>query len=147
MATLLIAEHEDKALSGATHKTVTAAKALGGDIHVLVAGQDCKPAAEAAAKIDGVKKVLVADDAKYAHRLAEPMAALIVSLAKDYDAIVVPATSTTSSTAAVVLLNRAAMLISALKPPPTVPPVPAEALPEKVPATPPPVPPTTRKAP
>jgi electron transfer flavoprotein alpha subunit len=93
MTTLLIAEHEDKSLNGATHKAVTAAKALGGDIHVLVAGQNCKPAADAAAKIDGVKKVLVADDAKYAHRLAEPMAALIVALAKDYDAIVAPATT------------------------------------------------------
>ncbi len=94
MTTLVIAEHEDKALNGATHKAVTAAKALGADIHVLVAGKDCKAAADAAAKIDGVKKVLIADDAKYAHRLAEPMAALIVALAKDYDAIVAPATTT-----------------------------------------------------
>ncbi|HVT54543.1 MAG TPA: electron transfer flavoprotein subunit alpha/FixB family protein, partial [Xanthobacteraceae bacterium] len=72
MATLLIAEHEDSVLNGATHKAVTAAKALGGNIHILVAGQGCKAAADAATKIDGVKKVLVADDAKYAHRLAEP---------------------------------------------------------------------------
>jgi electron transfer flavoprotein alpha subunit len=110
MATLLIAEHEDSALNGATHKAVAAAKALGGDINVLVAGQKCKPAAEAAAKIDGVKKVLVADDAKYAHRLAEPMAALIVSLAKDYDAIVAPAT-----TAGKNFMPRAAALLDVMQ--------------------------------
>jgi electron transfer flavoprotein alpha subunit len=110
MTTLLIAEHEDSALNGTTHKAVAAAKALSGDIHVLVAGQNCKPAAEAAAKIDGVKKVLVADDAKYAHRLAEPMAALIVSLAKDYDAIVAPAT-----TAGKNFMPRAAALLDVMQ--------------------------------
>jgi electron transfer flavoprotein alpha subunit len=73
---------------------VTAAKALGADIHVLVAGKDCKGAADAAAKLDGVKKVLVADAAPYEHQLAEPLAALIVSLAGNYDAIVAPATTT-----------------------------------------------------
>jgi electron transfer flavoprotein alpha subunit len=97
-------------LNGATHKAVAAANALGGDIHVLVAGQNCKPAAEAAAKVDGVKKVLVADDAKYAHRLAEPMAALIVSLAKDYDAIVAPAT-----TAGKNFMPRAAALLDVMQ--------------------------------
>jgi len=93
MATLLIAEHDDKSLNGATAKTLTAAKAMGGDVHILVAGQGCRPAAEAAAKLEGVAKVLVADDARYANRLAEPMAALIVSLAPAYDAIVAPATT------------------------------------------------------
>jgi electron transfer flavoprotein alpha subunit len=93
MTTLLVAEHDDNSLNGATHKAMTAAKALGADVHVLVAGSGCKPAADAAAKIDGAAKVLIADDAKYAHRLAEPMAALIVSLAKDYDAIVAAATT------------------------------------------------------
>src|SRR6185295_171901 len=93
MATLLIAEHDDKTLNGVTHKAMSAAKALGSEVHVLVAGQGCKPAADAAAKIEGAAKVLIADDARYAHRLAEPMAALIVSLAKNYDAIVAAATT------------------------------------------------------
>ena len=93
MAILLLAEHNDKSLNGATAKALTAAKAIGGDVHVLVAGQNAKPAAESAAKLDGVAKVLLADDARYAHRLAEPMAALIVSLAPNYDAIVAPATT------------------------------------------------------
>jgi len=93
MTTLLIAEHDDKSLNGATAKALTAAKAMGGDVHILVAGSNCRAAAEAAAKLDGVKKVLIADDARYANRLAEPMAALIVSLAPTYDAIVAPATT------------------------------------------------------
>ncbi|HXY89700.1 MAG TPA: FAD-binding protein, partial [Xanthobacteraceae bacterium] len=76
-----------------TAKALTAAKALGAEVHVLVAGQGCKAAAEAAAKLDGVAKVLLADDARYAHRLAEPVAALLVALAKNYDAIVAAATT------------------------------------------------------
>src|SRR4026207_2379296 len=94
MTTLLVAEHDNKTLKDATNKALTAAKAIGGDVHVLVAGKDCKAAAEAAAKLDGVKKVLVADAAPYEHQLAEPVAALIVSLAGSYDAIVSPATTT-----------------------------------------------------
>src|SRR5689334_16520367 len=94
MATLLIAEHDNKSLKDATAKAVTAAKALGADIDVLVAGKDCKAAADAAAKLDGVRKVLVADAAPYEHQLAEPLAALIVSLAGNYDAVVAPATTT-----------------------------------------------------
>jgi electron transfer flavoprotein alpha subunit len=93
MATLLVAEHDDKTLNGSTAKAMTAAKALGAEVHILVAGQGCKPAADAAAKLDGVAKVLIADDARYAHRLAEPVAALIVALAKNYDAIMTPATT------------------------------------------------------
>ncbi len=93
MATLLIAEHDDKTLNGVTNKAMTAAKALGAEVHVLVAGQNCKTAADAAAKIEDVAKVLIADDSRYAHRLAEPIAALIVALAKSYDAIVAPATT------------------------------------------------------
>jgi len=93
MATLLIAEHNDKSLNGVTNKAMTAAKALGSEIHILVAGQDCKSAAAGAAKVEGATKVLIADDSRYAHRLAEPMAALIVALAKDYDAIIAPATT------------------------------------------------------
>ncbi len=61
MTTLLIAEHDNKTLKDATDKALTAAKALGGDVHVLVAGKDCKAVADAAAKLDGVKKVLLAD--------------------------------------------------------------------------------------
>ena len=90
MATLLLAEHDNKSLKDATNKALTAAKALGGDVHVLVAGKDCRPAADAAARLDGVAKVLVADAPIYEHMLAEPTAALIVSLAGGYDAIVAP---------------------------------------------------------
>ena len=93
MATLLIAEHDNKALRDATHKALTAAKAIGGDVHVLVAGSNCRPVADAAAKLDGVAKVLLADSAPYEHMLAEPLAALIVSLAGPYDALVAPATT------------------------------------------------------
>jgi len=94
MATLLIAEHDNKSLKDATNKALTAAKALGAEVHVLVAGEGCKAVADAAAKLDGVAKVLLADAAPYAHALAEPLAALIVSLAKDYDAIIAAATTT-----------------------------------------------------
>ncbi len=94
MTTLLIAEHDNKTVKDSTSKALTAAKALGADVQILVAGKDCKAAAEAAAKLDGVKKVLLADAAPYEHQLAEPLAALIVSLAGSYDAIVSPATTT-----------------------------------------------------
>ncbi|HLL28241.1 MAG TPA: FAD-binding protein [Xanthobacteraceae bacterium] len=110
MATLLVAEHDDKVLNGATAKAMTAAKALGAEVHVLVAGQDCKPVAEAAAKLDGAAKVLLADDARYAHRLAEPMAALLVALAKNYDAIVAPATTTGKN-----FMPRAAALLDVMQ--------------------------------
>lgn len=93
MTTLLLAEHTNASLKDATNKALTAAKALGADVHVLIAGKDCKGAAEAAAKLDGVKKVVVADAEPYAHMLAEPTAALIVSLAGGYDAVVAPATT------------------------------------------------------
>ena len=95
MTTLLIAEHEHEVLKDSTNKALTAASQLGGDVHVLVAGggQGTKAAAEAASKLTGVAKVLVAEGEPYAHDLAEPLAALIVSLAGSYDAIVAPATS------------------------------------------------------
>ena len=93
MATLLLAEHDNKVLREQTAKAVTAAKALGSDVHVLVAGAGCRPVAEAAAKIDGVAKVLLTENASYEHMLAEPAAALIVSLAGSYDALVAPATT------------------------------------------------------
>jgi electron transfer flavoprotein alpha subunit len=93
MTTLLVSEHDNKTLKDSTNKALTAAKALGGDVHILVAGKDCKAAADAAAKLDGVKKVLLVDAAPYEHFVAEPLAALIVSLAEPYDAIVAPATT------------------------------------------------------
>src|SRR5208282_1838651 len=94
MPTLLLAEHDDKSLKDATGKALTVAKALGADVHILVAGYHCQPAADAAAKLDGVKKVLLADAPAYAHRLAEPIAALIVSLAGPYETIMAAATTT-----------------------------------------------------
>ncbi|MFL5206626.1 MAG: electron transfer flavoprotein subunit alpha/FixB family protein [Microvirga sp.] len=93
MTTLLIAEHDNAHLKDATHKALSAAKALGAPVHVLVAGSNARAAAEAAAKLEGVEKVLLAEGAAYEHQLAEPTAALIVQLAGPYDAVVAPATS------------------------------------------------------
>ena len=93
MTTLLIAEHDNASVKDATNKALTAATALGAEVHVLVAGENAKAAADAASKLAGVTKVLLADNAAYAHDLAEPLAALIVSLAPSYDAFVAPATS------------------------------------------------------
>jgi electron transfer flavoprotein alpha subunit len=93
MTSLVIAEHNNNTLNDATAKVVTAATKMGGDVHVLVAGEAAGTVADAAAKIAGVSKVLLADDAQYAHRTAEPMAALLVSLAPNYDAIVSAATT------------------------------------------------------
>ncbi len=93
MTSLVIAEHDNKALKDATAKTVTAAAQVSTPVHILVAGADCGAVAEAAAKIAGVEKVLVADDAQYAKMVAEPMQALILSLAEPYDAILAPATT------------------------------------------------------
>jgi electron transfer flavoprotein alpha subunit len=93
MATLLLAEHDNKSLKDATYKTLTAAKAIGAEVHILVAGNQCKQAADAAAKLDGVTKVLLADAPAYQHMLAEPTAALIVSLAGPYETIIAPATT------------------------------------------------------
>jgi electron transfer flavoprotein alpha subunit len=90
MTALLVAEHDNKVLKDSTAKALTAAKALGGDVHVLVAGKDCRAVADSAAKLAGVAKVLLADAPAYEHMLAEPGAALIVSLAGSYDAIVAP---------------------------------------------------------
>ena len=93
MASLVIAEHDNTTLKEATGKVVTAATQLGGPVHVLVAGQGCDAVAAAAAKIAGVEKVLVADDALYAKMVAETMETLILSLAPNYDAILAPATT------------------------------------------------------
>lgn len=95
MATLLIAEHDHETLKDSTNKALTAAAALGADVHVLVAGggQGTKAAAEAASKLKGVTKVLLAENAAYEHDLAEPLAALIAAMGGSYDAFVAPATS------------------------------------------------------
>ena len=93
MAILLLADHDNATLSDQTAKALTAASQIGSNVHVLVVGSGAKAAADAAAKLSGVSKVLVADDASLANNLAEPLAALIVSLAGNYDAIVAAATS------------------------------------------------------
>jgi electron transfer flavoprotein alpha subunit len=93
MPILLLAEHNNRSLKDATAKAMTAAKAIGAPVHVLVAGRDCRPAAEEAAKLDGVAKVLIADAPLFEHMLAEPTAALIVALASGYDTIMAPATA------------------------------------------------------
>jgi electron transfer flavoprotein alpha subunit len=93
MATLVLGEHGNATLDEATAKTVTAAAAVSPPIHVLIAGHHCRNAAEQSQKIAGVEKVLVADDARYAGFLAEPVAALVLALAAGYDAIAAPATA------------------------------------------------------
>jgi electron transfer flavoprotein alpha subunit len=93
MSTLVIAEHDNGSLKGATLNAVTAAQALGGDIDILVAGAGCGGAAEAAATVPGVGKVLVADNPAYEHQLAENVSLLIAEVAAGYDNIVAPATS------------------------------------------------------
>ena len=93
MASLVIAEHDNKMLKEATGKVVTAAAQVSTPVHVLVAGQGAGAVAEAAAKLKGVEKVLLADDALYAKMLAETMETLILSLADKYDAILAPATT------------------------------------------------------
>ncbi|NIC38845.1 electron transfer flavoprotein subunit alpha/FixB family protein [Halomonas desiderata] len=94
MSILVLAEHHDGQLAGATAHVVAAAKAIGGDIDVLVAGENVGAVAEAAAKLDGVSKVRVADHAVYAHQLAEPMGALLVELAGDYRHVLAAASTT-----------------------------------------------------
>ncbi|MGR6468267.1 electron transfer flavoprotein subunit alpha/FixB family protein [Rhizobium sp. PAMB 3182] len=93
MAILLLADHHDGAVSDQTAKALTAATQIGGDVHVLVAGANVAAAAAEAAKLSGVSKVLTADAGDYANNLAEPLAALIVSLSGSYDVIMAAATS------------------------------------------------------
>jgi electron transfer flavoprotein alpha subunit len=93
MSALVIADHDNQSLKAATLNTVTAARQLGG-VTVLVAGSGCQPAADAAAKVEGVSKVLVADAPAYAHPLAEAMTPLVLSLAKDYSHVLHSATTT-----------------------------------------------------
>lgn len=94
MTILLLAEHDNSALSEQTAKTLSAASKMGGDVHVLVAGENARAVADEAAKLDGVAKVLLAEGAPYAHHLAEPLADLIVKLAGSYEAVVAAATTT-----------------------------------------------------
>ncbi|HEY6611136.1 MAG TPA: FAD-binding protein [Pseudomonas sp.] len=93
MAILVIAEHNNVALAGATLNTVAAAQQIGGDIHLLVAGSGCAAVTEAAVKVAGVSKVLVADHAAYAHQLPENLAPLIAELGKGYSHVLAPATT------------------------------------------------------
>ncbi len=94
MGILIIAEHDNSSLKQATLSVVAAAKAIGGDIDILVAGANCASVAEAAAKAEGVSKVLVADNAAYGHFLGENLAALVVELSKNYSHILTSAGTT-----------------------------------------------------
>ena len=106
MTILLLAETAKGALAPSTAKALTAAREIGGPVHILVAGSGLRAAADQAAKLAGVDKVLLADDAACDHQLAEPVAALIVSLAGGYDVILAPSTSTTKN-----ILPRVAALL------------------------------------
>jgi len=106
MSTLVLAEHDGTHLKDATLSAVTAAVQLGGEVHVLVAGENARAVAESAAHIAGVDKVLLADAPAYAHALAETVAPLIVGLAPAYDAILAPATTSAKN-----ILPRVAALL------------------------------------
>ncbi|MEM1040339.1 MAG: electron transfer flavoprotein subunit alpha/FixB family protein [Pseudomonadota bacterium] len=93
MTTLLFAEHDNETLSDQTHKAMSAAVAMGNDVHLLVAGNGCKAVADQAAKLDGAAKVLLCEADYLTNRLAEPTAALIVGMADGYDAFVAAATT------------------------------------------------------
>ena len=94
MSILVIAEHDNEALKGATLNTIAAARLISGDIHVLIAGAGCSTVSESAAKVEGVAKVLLADNPAYEHQLAENMALLIAEIGKNYSHILAPATTT-----------------------------------------------------
>ncbi|MGR6873891.1 electron transfer flavoprotein subunit alpha/FixB family protein [Pseudomonas sp. HK3] len=94
MGILVVAEHDNATIKGATLNTIAAAKAIGGDIDVLVAGQGCQAAADAAAKAEGVSKVILVDDAAYAQQLGEQMGDLVAELGKGYSHILAAATTT-----------------------------------------------------
>ncbi|MDM1763687.1 MULTISPECIES: FAD-binding protein [unclassified Acinetobacter] len=106
MSILVIAEHDNKALNGATLNVVAAAQKIGGDITVLVAGSGAQAVADAAAKVAGVSKVLLADDAAYANQLAENVAKLVAELGKGYTHILAASTTTGKN-----ILPRAAALL------------------------------------
>ncbi len=94
MTCIVLADHDNATLRDATSRAVAAAIQIDADVHVLVAGTGCRPVAEAAARLQGVRKVLLADAPAYDHLLAEPVAALVVSLAPAYGALLAPATAT-----------------------------------------------------
>lgn len=93
MSILVYAEHDNVELKPATRNVITAAQKIGGDIHVLVAGQGCQAVADAAAKLPGVSKVMLADNAAYAHQLAENISMLVANVGKNYSHVLAPATT------------------------------------------------------
>ena len=105
MTALVIAEHDNASVKGATLNTVTAALACGGDVHVLVAGENAAGAAQAAAQIVGVAKVLHADDAGFAHALAENVAAQVLAVAGSYSHVLFAATASGKNIAPAWQLN------------------------------------------
>ena len=110
MTILLVAEHDNVHLNDQTARAMTAASKIGGDVHVLVAGSNVKPVADAAAGISGVAKVLLADNPELANQLAEPLAELIISLAGEYDTILAPATASAKN-----VLPRVAALLDVMQ--------------------------------
>ncbi len=110
MPILLFADHDNQALADQTARTLTAAQAIGGEVDILVAGQNARAVAEEAARLQGVRQVLLAESEALAERLAEPTAALIVSLAGDYDTIIAPAGSAGKS-----VLPRVAALLDVMQ--------------------------------
>ncbi len=114
MAILVVAEHDNASLKDATHKVVSAAAAMGGDVDVLVAGSNAGAAAQAAAKIEGVRKVLHADAGALGKQLAEPMEALIAPLMSGYDAVLFPASTTGKNVAPRVAAKLDVMPVSAI---------------------------------
>lgn len=110
MSILILAEHDNAALNPATAKAVTAAKVIGGDIHVLVAGSGAQAVADRAAKLDGVAKVLLADAPHLANALAEEVSALLVDLMADYDVLMAPATASGKN-----ILPRVAALLDVMQ--------------------------------
>lgn len=110
MTILVIAEHNNAELNAATLNTVAAAAAIGGEIEVLVAGAGCGAVAEAAAKVAGVSKVLLADNAAYANLLPENISLLIAEIGKSYSHILAPASTNGKN-----YLPRVAALLSTLR--------------------------------
>ena len=94
MSILVFAEHDNSTLKAETLKIVAAAQAIGGDITLLVAGFNCQSVTDAASKVNGVSKVLVADNAVYEHQLAENISLLVLELAGDYEHIIATALTT-----------------------------------------------------
>src|SRR3954471_4740135 len=118
MSVLVLAEHDNRALKPATLNAVTAASeivaklsgAAGADVHILVAGKECRPVAEAATQVAGVAKVLLADDAAYEHGIAENLAPLVVKLAANYSHVLAPATTSGKN-----LMPRVAALLDVMQ--------------------------------